>query len=211
MWNRLRSRTCVESNGGGAFVFFFLPESLWSHNFLHQILRSLRGTSRTNCRPHERLLTALQDLPWPGSVCVFRPVNHVGGRTEIKQTNSGTTTQVCKDSKAVVKELTPPPSTPKSPNPTIATVSCKTCRHAIGWMCTEKGPTKTPLPESMWRQRYINTVIDDFSRNLENKQNIRNETQTNETNAWYCMKLREVQSDTLHRQFPLWVNFFWWG
>ncbi|MED6251208.1 hypothetical protein ATANTOWER_025341 [Ataeniobius toweri] len=37
-----------------------------------------------------------------------RPPNHAGGRMDIKQTNSGTTTQVCKDSKAVVKELTTP-------------------------------------------------------------------------------------------------------
>ena len=66
----------------------------------------------------------------------------------------------------------PPPPLPLHVSPfppTIATVSCKTCRHAIGWMCTEKWPTKTPLPESMWRQRYPNTFIDDFSPNLETK------------------------------------------
>ncbi|MEQ2246902.1 hypothetical protein ILYODFUR_003919 [Ilyodon furcidens] len=84
-----------------------------------------------------------------------RPPNHAGGRMDIKQTNSGTTTQVCKDSKAVVKELTTPtppllllliqqhpPDTQNTPTPatntTIVTVSCKTCQHAIGWMCTEK-------------------------------------------------------------------------
>lgn len=47
-----------------------------------------------------------QDLLWHRSACPFRLVNHVGGRTDIKQTNSGTTTQVCKDSEAVVWELT---------------------------------------------------------------------------------------------------------
>lgn len=25
-------------------------------------------------------------------------------------------------------------------------------------------------------------------------------------NAWYCVKSREVQSDTLHRQFSLWID-----
>lgn len=60
----------------------------------------------------------------------------------------------------------PHPPYPQS-YPTIATVSCKTCKHAIGWMCTKKRPTKTPVPESMWRQRYLNMFIDHFSQNLD--------------------------------------------
>uniref|UniRef100_A0A3Q3FIA1 Double-stranded RNA-binding protein Staufen homolog 2 n=1 Tax=Labrus bergylta TaxID=56723 RepID=A0A3Q3FIA1_9LABR len=50
-------------------------------------------------------LSALKQLSEQGLDPVDGPIkvlNHVGGRTDIKQTNSGTTTQVCKDSKAVV-------------------------------------------------------------------------------------------------------------
>lgn len=69
-----------------------------------------------------------------------------------------------------------PPTPQKN---TIATVSCETCQHAMGGMCTEKW-LKAPLPESMWRQRYFNTFNDDFRV-------WRNEPIKRKINTWYCM------------------------
>uniref|UniRef100_A0A3Q3VQJ1 Double-stranded RNA-binding protein Staufen homolog 2 n=1 Tax=Mola mola TaxID=94237 RepID=A0A3Q3VQJ1_MOLML len=47
-------------------------------------------------------LSALKQLSEQGLDPVDGPIKRVEGRTDTKQTNSGTTTQVCKDSKAVV-------------------------------------------------------------------------------------------------------------
>ncbi|TKS87792.1 Double-stranded RNA-binding protein [Collichthys lucidus] len=66
-----------------------------------------KGPKLMKYNKQEAALSALKQLseqgldPVDGPIKV-RPVNHVGGRTDTKQTNSGTTTQVCKDSKAVV-------------------------------------------------------------------------------------------------------------
>uniref|UniRef100_A0A665VNX3 Double-stranded RNA-binding protein Staufen homolog 2 n=1 Tax=Echeneis naucrates TaxID=173247 RepID=A0A665VNX3_ECHNA len=80
---------------------------------LSPVQMTFHGTGSTLQASHDQAaLSALTQLSEQGLdpvdgpikcfICLFRPVNHVGGRTDIKQTNSGTTTQVCKDSKAVV-------------------------------------------------------------------------------------------------------------
>ncbi|KAM8822931.1 double-stranded RNA-binding protein Staufen homolog 2 isoform 2-T3 [Spinachia spinachia] len=75
---------------------------------LSPVQMTFHGTGSTLQASHDQAaLSALKQLseqgldPVDGPIKV-RPVNHVEGRTDIKQTNSGTTTQVCKDSKAVV-------------------------------------------------------------------------------------------------------------
>lgn len=98
------------------------------------------------------------------------------------------------------------PPYPSNPNPTIATVSCKTCQHAIGWMCTEKWPTKTPLPESMWRQRYLNMFIDGFSPNFNHK--INKLMRIMHGTVWNQGKSKVM---TLLRQLSLWINVCWYG
>uniref|UniRef100_A0A674NWF3 Double-stranded RNA-binding protein Staufen homolog 2 n=1 Tax=Takifugu rubripes TaxID=31033 RepID=A0A674NWF3_TAKRU len=119
---------------------------------LSPVQMTFHGTGSTLQASHDQAaLSALKQLSEQGLDPVDGPVkvqlvNHVGGRMDIKQTNSGTTTQVCKDSKAVVWELTSIPiytnlsltATSHPQKNMIATVSCKTCQHAIGWMYTKK-------------------------------------------------------------------------
>ncbi|KAM6900736.1 double-stranded RNA-binding protein Staufen homolog 2 [Xenentodon cancila] len=89
---------------------------------LSPVQMTFHGTGSTLQASHDQAaLSALKKLSEQGLDPVESPIkvrlNHVGGRTDIKQTNSGTTTQVCKDSKAVVKELTTrtPPSSYTNP------------------------------------------------------------------------------------------------
>lgn len=113
LWRTLRSKVLSHSFSSCRFSgsLSFLQEPLV---FLSES-QYLPQERRTNCPPREWLfatLLRLFDTPPPppnsASFVSFRPLNHVEGRTDIKQTNSGTTTQVCKDSKAVVKGLTNP-------------------------------------------------------------------------------------------------------
>lgn len=93
-------------------------------------------------------------------------IQRLSSRSWQHQTPSTKLTPFPHSLQSIISQTYPPPPYPQ-PYPTIATVSCKTCKHAIGWMCTKKWPTKTPVPESMWRQRYLNMFIDHFSQNLD--------------------------------------------
>uniref|UniRef100_A0A674MY87 Double-stranded RNA-binding protein Staufen homolog 2 n=1 Tax=Takifugu rubripes TaxID=31033 RepID=A0A674MY87_TAKRU len=111
---------------------------------LSPVQMTFHGTGSTLQASHDQAaLSALKQLSEQGLDPVDGPVKV---QMDIKQTNSGTTTQVCKDSKAVVWELTSIPiytnlsltATSHPQKNMIATVSCKTCQHAIGWMYTKK-------------------------------------------------------------------------
>lgn len=88
------------------------------------------------------IITLLNRMQWWSIIFIFlctcpscRQAKRLAERTDSKPTNSGTTAQDSKDSKAVVQELNPPlrPVPPKAP--TTAAASFYTCQHAIWWMC----------------------------------------------------------------------------
>lgn len=76
-------------------VFTFARCVSEGESLMDKVNRSIRRLSKS-------LDCVDPNPPPPCFICLFRAPKPVGGRTDIKQTNSGTTTQVCTDSKAVV-------------------------------------------------------------------------------------------------------------